>query len=203
MKYDEQDKQLLDMLNRTNFQHLSHNDLLIIKSRLSKLKPDVAKEIIEQFPQLATLLSSLSTDYKEEMKAVSASNDHSMNRVYDIFATEQDTAANSRRQYYDLVNDIRLDCSKQLEQPGLTPEENQAVLNTEVEILRMAGEKDSEIRAEEESIRKDTAQKDYENKAFYAEVLKMSGAIAGIVGIIALTALGGNVKIPKIKMRTS
>ena len=108
MKYDEQDKQLLDMLNRTNFQHLSHNDLLIIKSKLSKLKPDVAKEIIEQFPQLATLLSSLSTDYKEEMKAVSASNDHSMNRVYDIFATEQDTAANSRRQYYDLVNAFQI-----------------------------------------------------------------------------------------------
>ena len=37
MKYDEQDMQLLDMLNRTNFQHLSHNDLLIIKSKLSKL----------------------------------------------------------------------------------------------------------------------------------------------------------------------
>ena len=119
MKYDEQDKQLLDMLNRTNFQHLSHNDLLIIKSKLSKLKPDVAKEIIEQFPQLATLLSSLSTDYKEEMKAVSASNDHSMNRVYDIFATEQDTAANSRRQYYDLGRRKSLDGFEWVKVPSL------------------------------------------------------------------------------------
>ena len=57
-----------------------------------------------------------------------------------------DSAADSRKQFYDFVKQVQADCSKLLDNPNLSREMIMEILNRESELVKMANEKDSEIR---------------------------------------------------------
>ena len=64
-EYTAVEKQALDMMRRTDFKNLSKDDVLSIASKLGELRPDVAKEVIAQFPEFAKLIRSSMEEYKD------------------------------------------------------------------------------------------------------------------------------------------
>lgn len=77
--------------------------------------------------------------------------------------TPMEQVADSRKQFYDFVKQVRADCSKLLDNPNLPPEMMMEILNREAELVKIAKEKDTEIRLQEKEI-EDKANKKIQKK---------------------------------------
>lgn len=199
MEYTEIEKQALDMMKRTDFKNLSKTDVVSIASKLSELRPDVAKEVIAQFPEFAKLIQSSMEEYKDILGNIVSSDDESVKQVYTIADKDMDTSANSRRQFYEFAGKVHADLSKCLDNPDLSAEERKDILAQEIEILKAVSEKDSEIRTHETETVKMVDKKDSEKRQFNWGVIKVASTVL-VVGLgIAASALGGNfnLKLPK------
>ena len=199
MEYTEIEKQALDMMKRTDFKNLSKNDVLSIASKLGELRPDVAKEVVAQFPEFAKLIQSSMEEYKDILGNIVSSDDESVKQVYTIADKDMDTSANSRRQFYEFAGKVHADLSKCLDSPDLSAEERKDILAQEIEILKAVSEKDSEIRTHETETVKMVDKKDSEKRQFNWGVIKVASTVL-VVGLgIAASALGGNfnLKLPK------
>ena len=199
MEYTPIEKQALDMMKRTDFKNLSKTDVLSIASKLGELRPDVAKEVIAQFPEFAKLIQSSMEEYKDILGNIISSDDESIKQVYAIADKDMDTSADSRKQFYDFAGKVHDDLSKCLDNPDLTAEERKEILAQEMEILKAVSEKDTEIRTHEIETVKMVDKKDSEKRQFNWGVIKVASTVL-VVGIgIAANALGGNfnLKLPK------
>ena len=199
MEYTPIEKQALDMMKRTDFKNLSKTDVLSIASKLGELRPDVAKEVIAQFPEFAKLIQSSMEEYKDILGNIISSDDESIKQVYAIADKDMDTSADSRKQFYDFAGKVHADLSKCLDNPDLTAEERKEILAQEMEILKAVSEKDTEIRTHETETVKMVDKKDSEKRQFNWGVIKVASTVL-VVGIgIAANALGGNfnLKLPK------
>ena len=195
MEYTKNEKQVLDMMQRTNFKNLSKNDVLSIVSKLGELRPDVAKEVVAQFPALAKLIQSSMTEYKDILETIISSDDESIRQIYAIADKDMDSSTNSRKQFYDLAEKIHADLSKCLDTPNLTAEERENILTKEMEILKVIDEKDSEIRVHETETVKMVDKKDSEKRQLNWNTIKIASTVL-IVGIgIAASVLGGNINL--------
>lgn len=65
MEYTAFEQNLLSALQRTNFKNLPKADFISFSSQLGQVRPEVAKEILAQFPQLVNLLISTTREYME------------------------------------------------------------------------------------------------------------------------------------------
>ena len=63
MEYTSNEKQILSLMERTDFRNLSKNDVLSYASKLNELRPEVAQQVIAQFPALAKLIQSTMVEY--------------------------------------------------------------------------------------------------------------------------------------------
>lgn len=200
MEYTPIEKQALDMMRRTDFKNLSKNDVLSIASKLGELRPDVAKEVIAQFPEFAKLIQSSMEEYKDILGNIVSSDDESVKQVYTIADKDMDTSADSRRQFYEFAGKVHADLSKCLDNPDLSAEERKDILAQEVGILKAVSEKDTEIRTHETETVKTVDKKDSEKRQFNWGVIKVASTVM-VVGLgIAVSALGGgnfNLKLPK------
>lgn len=199
MEYTPIEKQALDMMKRTDFKNLSKTDVLSIASKLGELRPDVAKEVIAQFPEFAKLIQSSMEEYKDILGNIISSDDESIKQVYAIADKDIDTSADSRKQFYDFAGKVHADLSKCLDNPDLTSEERKDILAQEMEILKAVSEKDTEIRTHETETVKMVDKKDSEKRQFNWGVIKVASTVL-VVGLgIAASALGGNfnLKLPK------
>ena len=199
MDYTPIEQQALDMMKRTDFKNLSKNDVLSIASKLSELRPDVAKEVIAQFPEFARLIQSSMVEYKDILGDIIASDDESIKQVYAIAEKDMDTSSDSRKQFYDFAGKVHADLSKCLDNPNLTTEERKDILAQEMEILRAVSDKDTEIRCHEAETIKMVDKKDSEKRQFNWKAIEVASTVL-VVGLgIAATALGGNLnfKLPK------
>lgn len=199
MEYTAIEKQALDMMKRTDFKNLSKTDVLSIASKLGELRPDVAKEVIAQFPEFAKLIQSSMEEYKDILGNIISSDDESIKQVYTIADKDMDTSADSRKQFYDFAGKVHADLSKCLDNSDLTAEERKDILAQEMEILKAVSEKDAEIRTHETETVKMVDKKDSEKRQFNWGVIKVASTVL-VVGIgIAASALGGNFnpKLPK------
>lgn len=181
MEYTDIEKQVLSLMERTDFKSLSKNDVISYASKLNELRPEVAAQVLAQFPELAKLIQSSLVEYKDVLEKIVESDDESTSQVYGILNKELDGAGKSREEYLGFADKVRSDLSKCLDNPHLTPEEQKEIREQEMEVLRMVDKKDSE------------------KKAFNWKVIgAASFAVITAVGIGA-AALGGNfnVKIPK------
>lgn len=198
-EYTAVEKQALDIMRRTDFKNLSKNDVLSIASKLSELRPDVAKEVIAQFPEFAKLIQSSMEEYKDILGNIVSSDDESVKQVYTIADKDMDTSADSRKQFYEFAGKVHTDLSKCLDNPDLSAEERKDILAQEMEILKAVSEKDSEIRTHETETVKMVDKKDSEKRQFNWGVIKVASTVL-VVGLgIAASALGGNfnLKLPK------
>ena len=199
MEYTTAEKQALDMMKRINFKNLSKNDVLNIASKLSELRPDVAKEVITQFPEFVKLVQLSIEEYKDIFGKIILSDEESLKQVYATVNKDMDISSNSRKQFYAFVKQVQADCSKLLDNPNLPPEMMIEILNREAELVKMANEKDTEIRQQEKEIEDKVNKKDSEKREFNWKLVGgISFALMTVAGISA-GVLGGkfDLKFPK------
>lgn len=202
MDYTDDEKKLLSLLRRTDFKNLSKNDFISYASKLSKLRPEVAKEVIAQFPELAKLIQSSMLEYKDILEKIVASDDESTNQVYAILNKEIDAGGESRKEYIEFADKVRSDLSKCLDNSNLTPEQQKEIRDQEMEVLRMVDKKDTEIREQETDAARMADKKDLEKKEFNWKIVSAASFVVLTVVSIGAAALGGNVniKLPKPKI---
>lgn len=90
MEYTEKERQLLSLMQRTDFKNLSKNDVLSYASKLSELRPEVATQVIAQFPELANLIKASISEYRGMLDNIIKSDDGSINQVYGIYKVAND-----------------------------------------------------------------------------------------------------------------
>lgn len=202
MEYTTAEKQALDMMKRINFKNLSKSDVLNIASKLSELRPDVAKEVITQFPEFVKLVQLSIEEYKDIFGKIILSDDESLKQVYATVNKDMDISSNSRKQFYDFAEKIYNDYSKLLDNPDLTVEEYKDILAQEMELLKIVDAKDTEIRIHETETVKMVDKKDSEKRQFNWSLVKTAGfaLVAGLM--VSTSVLGGNVtfKLPNRKI---
>lgn len=197
MEYTPQESSVLALMNKTDFKNISKSDVLSIVSQLNELRPDVAKDIVAQFPQFAELLQSLATEYYSALKSIVASDDESLKQVYAIEEKGLNELADSKKQLFDLANKIFDDYRKCLEDPNLTHEQRMEIVDKETELFKVASEKVAECRKDEKEIIHSAEQKDSEKRQFNWGVLKAACSVLLLVGGTAAAALGVKIKLPK------
>lgn len=183
MEYTNAEKQFLSLMERTDFKNLSKNDVLSYASKLNELRPEVAQQVLAQFPELAKLIQSSMVEYKEILEKIIASDDNSTNQVYGILNKELEGSHESRKEYIVFADKVRSDLSKCLDNPNLTPEQQKEIIDREMEIFHVVGKKDTEIREQEMETARMADKKDSEKKEFNWKTL-------GVASFVVLTALG-------------
>lgn len=199
MQYTDIEKQVLSLMERTDFKNLSKNDVISYASKLNELRPEVASQVLAQFPELANLIKSSLAEYKDILERIVASDDESTNQVYRVLNKELESAREGSREYIEFADKVRSDISKCLDNPDLTPEQQTEMLNQEMEILRIVDKKDTEIREKEMEFVHIADKKDSEKKAFNWKVINAASFAVVIVIGIGASMLGGNfnLKLPK------
>lgn len=123
MDYSPMEKDILALMQRTDFKNLSKGDIISFASKIGELRPEVAKEVLAQFPEFVELMKSALSEYKGMLDSIISSDDASIKNYYSIADKELGSAADSRKQFFDMVRQAQEDCSKLLENPNLSPEE--------------------------------------------------------------------------------
>lgn len=198
MEYTDKEKQVLELIEKTDFKNLSKNDFMSYASKLNELRPEVATQVIAQYPELANLLKSALIEYKGILENVITSDDASLNQVYEIINKDLDTAASNRTEYINFAEKVRSDCSKCLENPNMSPEQQQEILEREIEILRMIDQKDTEIRAQEQDAIQIADKKDSEKRTFNWKLIGAASTVVLAAIGIGTAVLGGklDIKLP-------
>lgn len=135
MEYTSNEKQILSLMERTNFKNWSKNDVLSYASKLNELRPEVAQQVIAQFPELAKLIKFAMVEYKDILEKIVASDDESTNQVYGILNKEVDSAADRRKEFIDYADKVRADLSKCLDNPNLPPEQQKDILGRQMDVF--------------------------------------------------------------------
>ena len=199
MEYNALEKQTLDILGRTDFKAMKKDETVSITSMLSNMRPEVAKEAIKQFPELANLLKSSLSECKEMLSKIVESDDDSVQHVYGSADKAMDDATLGRTEFMAFAEKVRDDYSKCLDNENLTLEEKSEILKGEMEILKMMDSKEKEVRAQQERILSTVDNKDSEKRQFNWKLVgAASMALVTVIGVGA-AALGGKVdlKLPK------
>ena len=199
MEYTPMEKDVLAMMQRTDFKNISKGDVISFASKIGELRPEVAKEVLARFPEFVGLMKSALNEYKGMLDTIVSSDDSSINEYYDIANKEMDSASESRKQFYGFVEQVRADYSKLLDNPNLSPEIIMEILNREAELVKIANEKDTEIRDQEKEIEDKVNKKDTEKREFNWKLVGgISFALMTVAGISA-SVLGGkfDFKLPK------
>lgn len=199
MEYTPMEKDVLSIMQRTDFKNLSKGDVISFASKIGELRPEVAKEVLAQFPEFVLLMKSALIEYKEMLNTIVSSDDASIKEYYDIANKEMDHAADSRKQFYEFARQVQADCSKLLDNPNLPPEMLMEILNREAELVKIASEKDTEIRQQEKEIEERVNKKDSEKREFNWKLVgRISLFLATVAGLSA-GVLGGkfDFKLPK------
>ena len=199
MEYNALEKQTLDILGRTDFKAIKKDEIVSITSMLSNMRPEVAKEAIKQFPELANLLKSSLSEYKEMLSKIVESDDDSVQHVYGLADKAMDDATLGRTEFIAFAEKVRDDYSKCLDNEDLTLEEKSEILKGKMEILKMVDSKEKEVRAQQERILSTVDNKDSEKRQFNWKLVgAASMALVTVIGVGA-AALGGKVdlKLPK------
>lgn len=181
MEFSPNEQRLFEDLQRTDFNNLSKNDFLSFTSRLGEINPEVAKELISQFPQLFAFFTSIVHDNMEIIHNISENEEKRFEKYHETIDQELKNASESRKLFYGFAMQVHLDFIKCLENPNLSHIERMEILDRSLELLRIVKEKDSEIRDYEREMEDKENKKDTEKKE---SAWRIS---AGIAGIIILT----------------
>lgn len=199
MEYTPMEKDILAMMQRTDFKNISKGDVISFASKLAELRPEVAKEVLAQFPEFVGLMKSTLTEYRGMLDTIVSSDDASIKEYYGVVNKEMDQAADSRKQFYDFVKQVQADYGELLDNPNLLPEMMIEILNREAELVKMANEKDTEIRQQEKEIEYKANKKDSEKRDFNWKLVgSISFALMTVVGISA-GVLGGKLDLKLTK----
>ncbi len=198
MEYTSNEKQILSLIERADFRNLSKNDFLSYASKLNELRPEVATQAIAQYPELTKFLQAALTEYKGMLDTIVMSDDASLKEVYGIINKELDEAASSRAEYINFAKKVHADCSKCLDNPNMSIEQQQEILDREIEILRMVDKMNTEIRVQEKEAVQLADKKDSEKRSFNWQLISTASVIVLAAVGIGTAVLGGkfDIKLP-------
>ncbi|HEN0383125.1 TPA: hypothetical protein U3P27_001380 [Streptococcus agalactiae] len=198
MEYTLAERKVLDMMERTNFKNLSKNDVISYASKLSELRPEVAKEVLAQFPEFASLIKSSLSEFKGTLDHIIDSDDESVGKYYEFISKDQENSSSSRAEFYSLLKEIQSDYSKILETPDLSVEQMLKIMDKERELIDIANNKDTEIRAHDERLETKVNLKDSEKRKFNWKLASAAGFALTIAIGLSASVLGGdlNLKLP-------
>lgn len=195
MEYNDIEKQTLDMLQRTDFKNLSKNEIVGFVSKLSEMRPEVAKDIIAQFPELTSFMKSTLVEYKEMLEGVIKSDDTSIENYYDINKKGLASASDSRNYYKELAERVLDDCNKLLDRPNLTTEDALKIIKQETEILDMTSKHDQQVFDKEKYYEDKADKKDSEKRQFNWKLVGVASTIVvGLASVTVAALTGGDVK---------
>lgn len=118
--------QVLKKLEIADFRHLTKDKVMSMATMLDKMDPEVAKKALEQFPEFASTMRQMLSDYKQSL-------DEGMRQN-----------AEGVKSYYDACDAIITSCQKELEKENLSFAERRYILEQMVQVAKMKDEKDSE-----------------------------------------------------------
>lgn len=122
-------KSEIDVLNRLNisdFRQVNKNHVIELFSILDSVDPEVAKHIIDQIPNFTSLLSNLSSDYRESVNSVLDNNKTSMDNQYRI-----------AEKILDSIDAL-------MKEETFSPEQKIELVDKMIEVQKMLHEKDTE-----------------------------------------------------------
>lgn len=192
MEYTPAEQRVLSMMQRTDFKNISKNDILSFASELGKMRPNVAKEIIAQFPAYSAMINQIISECKNELDKILDSDDKSAERFYDTTDKELADLIESRNQRFEMIRNIQEYCNKILESPDISAAQTIEILDKQFEAIKAYDDFCSEIRRREKEIEEAVNKKDSEKRRFHAMLAKVVTVTAGIAILAGLNALGGN-----------
>lgn len=198
MEYTLAERKVLDMMERTNFKNLSKNDVISYVSKLSELRPEVAKEVLAQFPEFVSLISTSLSEFKGILDNIVDSDDKSIENYYKFASKQQEESSKSRTEFYSLVKEVQADYSKILDTPDLSIEQKLEIMDKEQSLVEIASSKDTEIRLHDEKLETKVNLKDSEKRKFNWKLVSTAGvALITVIGL-STSVLGGdlNLKLP-------
>lgn len=191
MEYTAEEREFLNLTDRTDFKHLSKNDVISYASKLHEMRPEVAREVLAKYPELAGLIRTLAIEYEKMLSQIIESDDESISQVYNAAHTCMENSASRRRSYYEFAEKIRADLSKCLASPGITEEERREIMSQQVEVLRMVDSQMREADLQEQEILNVVDKKDSEKRAFNWKALGVASTLVSIAISVGAAALGG------------
>ncbi|MCM1328440.1 MAG: hypothetical protein NC253_03285 [Ruminococcus sp.] len=198
-KYTDNEKQLTSFIERPNLKKFSKNDtfnVLGFTSKFNELNSEVAKQVLEQYPEFINLVKSTFNEQTKICGEIIESDNESTNHVYSIMDREIESNTESRKLCFECGNNFISELSKFLDDPNITQEERKDILEKQMETLHMMYEKDTEIRESEKEVLTVANEKDSEKKAFDWKI------ISTVVGsVTAAVLIGTGVFNGKIKLK--
>ena len=203
MEYNNAELLALNLMERTDFKNIKRNEMASFASMLAELRPDVAKEIIAKFPELADFMKTTLVEYRTILENIIKADDGSLNNYYKINHEGLDDIKDARIYYKDICEKVLTNLDKLLDDDDLSVEESLKIINQQKEILELVNKHD-EMAFEQEKYYEEKANiKDSEKRQFsWKTIGTISGAIVG-VSVITVAALSGgniNLKLPDKKI---
>ena len=187
MEYSNNEISLLNVIKSIDLNKLSKRGLIGVTSKLGELRPEVALEILKQFPEFVKLIQNSLPEYKEVLDKILDSDDNSINQVYATLDKGMESASKSRTEFYSFANEIRADLSRLLDDPNLSIEERRIIIENEMDLLKTVSEKDTEVGERENDLINKTAEKDSEKRQLNWRLI---GGIS--IGLIAIVGAGAS-----------
>lgn len=196
MEYPAEAQKILDIMNRTDFKNIKKNEVISLVSKLNDLNPDVAREIIAQFPEVAEMLKVAISEYTENIKNILESNEKSSDKYFEINKKGVDSSEDSKAIFIEMANKVLEDLSKVSDDSSLSFEQRIEIFNREKEVLELVNEKQKETFEEHKYYENKASEKDSENKQFNWKMLGVASiAVASLVGAGVAALSGGEFKL--------
>lgn len=109
MEYTIEEKGILDLMGRTDFRNLSKGDVISYASKLAELRPEVARDVLAQYPQFVDLMKTALSEYHQEIDKIIENDDASIEHYYTYTEKDQAESSKSRTEYYDFLKQVQAD----------------------------------------------------------------------------------------------
>lgn len=196
MQYSPEQQECLELMKRTDFKNPKKDEIVSLVSKLHQMKPEVAQEIIKQFPEFASLIRTSMTEYREMLESIIESDDKTTDHVYESIDHALDNSGESQNAFKEMANTVLADLSKSLDNPDLSTEDRQDIFDREERILRMASEKDAENRQHDVKMVEAAERTASEKRKFNWELVKTASCfVIGGLLIGAAVFTGGDIKL--------
>lgn len=160
-----------------------------IVSGLNELDPDVAKNLVAQYPVFAGVLKEAVVQYANMINTIVSGNDKSMEKFYKILEMECGGTDNARKYLFELSYKA-MEIYKSITSNPNAPES--LVLEAaskQLEVLKIFAEFEKMEQEKDKDIRDGAARKETENKNWLMETLKFGGTAVLSIACTAGTFL--------------
>ncbi len=195
MEYNKVEVKTLEKLGKPNFKNIKKNDVISLVSNLNKMSPELAKEIIAKFPELASLLKNNCNVCIENISKFLESDDKSLAYYHKTCDKEFDSLNIDCIKEYDYEERVQVELSKELENPDLSFDQKLKIYEFKNQLHDKSCTIIENKRNQQKELRTEVCNKDYEKRMFDWKGIYALIIISLLISGTALAALGGDSNI--------